>query len=563
MEFLDARRLTGPSVILDGPGGILDVACTPERAVEIFPVWARQVRRMLEALGWEQDTEFSSLPLKGGISLAFTAPIDALYAASELNEWAYAACAHELDGADEPDFEGAVEALQRSLAEEANPELLRLQADAELRGVTFLWDDDEVSLGLGIASQTWPAREVPDPDELDWSEFGDVPIGLITGTNGKTTSVRFAQIIARETGLSVGVSSTDWIAVGERIIDKDDWAGPGGARAVLREKEVELAILETARGGLLRRGLGVESATASLITNISEDHIGDFGSRDLHELLHIKWIIGQVVEKEGRLVLNADDELLRERARDHQGEIVWFGLDPSNETMAAHTSSGGTAFVADGDELLKIENGEREFICDAGDIPIAMGGVARHNVANALGAAALTWCMGVSMDNIRAGLLSMSADDNPGRCNIWDVGGRKVLVDFAHNPAAMQALFTMARALPAKRRVLCFGHAGDRPDDLLREVSRDAWSIGLDRVIISELAKYHRGREHGDVYRVIRYELIRAGAREDQVEHNEEEIDSFRSALDWAEPGDLVIMIALASRDAVHDLLEELGAVSA
>ena len=127
----------------------------------------------------------------------------------------------------------------------------------------------------------------------------------------------------------------------------------------------------------------------------------------------------------------------------------------------------------------------------------------------------------------------------------------------------MQALFTMARALPGKRRVLCFGHAGDRPDDLLREVSRDAWSIGLDRVVISELAKYHRGREHGDVFKVIRDELVRIGARDAQIEHNEEEIESFRSALKWAEPGDLVIMIALASRDAVQDLLQERGATPA
>ena len=563
MEFLDARRLTGPNVVLDGPGSILDVACSPERAVELMPVWERHVRHMLHALDWEHEPKFGSLALVGGISLVFTAPIDALYAASEINEWAYAACAHELDGADEPDFEATVAALQVSMQEEANPALLRLQADAELRGVSFLWDDDEVSLGLGISSETWPARELPDPDDLDWSRYGDVSIGLITGTNGKTTSVRLAQQIARQSGLTIGVSSTDWIAVGDRIVDKDDWAGPGGARAVLREKEVELAILETARGGLLRRGLGVDRAEASLITNISADHIGDFGSRDLHELLHIKWIIGRVVEQGGRLVLNAEDELLRERAGEHNGEIVWFSLDPANETVAAHTKAGGTAFTTDGDDLVKLEQGTRELICSARDMPITMHGVARHNVANALGAAALTWCLGASVDNIRDGLLSMSADDNPGRCNVWDVDGRKVLVDFAHNHAAMQALFTMARALPGKRRVLCFGHAGDRPDDLLREVSRDAWSIGLDRVVISELAKYHRGREHGDVFKVIRDELVRIGARDAQIEHNEEEIESFRSALKWAEPGDLVIMIALASRDAVQDLLQERGATPA
>ncbi len=559
MEFLDARRLTGPSLVLDAPGSILDVACSPERADELIPCWERQVRRMIAALDWG-DAHFSAVRLDGGVSLAFTAPIDALYAASELNEWAYAACAHELDGADEPDFDQAAVALRASMAEEANPELLRLQREALDRGVTFLWDDDEVSLGLGSGSETWPARELPDPAALDWDAFHDVPIGLVTGTNGKTTSVRLAMRILRESGISVGLSSTDWIAVNERIMDRDDWSGPGGARAVLREQEAELAILETARGGLLRRGLGVESADASLLTNISADHIGDFGSKNLEELLAIKWIIARVVEESGRLVLNADDAMLVARAKRHAGDIVWFSLDAQNPVVMAHVADGGLGFVADGDELVKLDGQTREVICHARDIPITMQGAALHNVANALGASALAWCLGVSLDNISKGLASMSQDDNPGRCNIYDVNGTRVLVDFAHNPGAMKALFLMAEALPGKRRVLCFGHAGDRPDGLLREISRDAWSIGLDRVIVSELAKYHRGREHGDIYRIIRDELLRVGAGEDQIEHNEEELDSFKSALAWAEPGDLIIMIALASARAVRGLLEDMGA---
>jgi cyanophycin synthetase len=514
---------------------------------------------MLDALDWG-DATFHAVPLNGGVSLAFTAQIDRLYAASELNEWAYAQCACILDGAQEPDFDATVAQLRLSLEEESNPELLRLEQRALQQGVSFIWDDDEVSLGMGSGSQTWRARELPDPDSLDWSAFHDVPVGLVTGTNGKTTSVRLAMHILRESGCRVGLSSTDWIAVNDRIMDRDDWSGPGGARAVLREKDVDLAILETARGGLLRRGLGVESANVSLITNISEDHIGDFGSRNLEELLDVKWIIARAVERSGRVVLNADDELLVKRAQRHCGEIVWFSLDPDNALVLNHAAAGGLAFVAQGDELVKLEAGGRETICRARDIPITMDGVALHNVANALGASALTWCLGVSLQDIRQGLATMTQDDNPGRCNIYDVGGRKVLVDFAHNPGAMKALFMMAQALPGQRRVLCFGHAGDRPDELLREITRDAWSIGLDRVIISELARYHRGREHGDIFRIIRDELMRAGASEDQVEHNEEEIESFRSALDWAEPGDLIIMIALASRQAIHDLLDELGA---
>ena len=333
MEFIDARRLTGPNAVFEKIGSILDVACTPEEAEQLIPVWADSVARMLEELDWP-SSEFAWRRLEGGISLAYSAPIDQLYAASEINEWAWAASAYALGAVDEePDFDEALAAIRKSAADEANVELMWLIDEAAAHGKTLLWDDDEVSVGLGSGSETWPVREIP--DAFDWDAFHDVPIGIVTGTNGKTTSVRFAKHILRAAGHNVGVSSTDWIAVNERIIDRDDWSGPGGARAVLREKEVGAAILETARGGLLRRGLGVERADAALLTNISEDHLGDFGSRNLDELLDIKWVISHAVRRDGKLVLNAEDERLVAKAADYDGTLVWFSLDASSADSTA------------------------------------------------------------------------------------------------------------------------------------------------------------------------------------------------------------------------------------
>ena len=558
MEFVDARRLTGPNVLFDGIGAILDVACTPEEADALIPVWADKVALMLEALDWP-SAEFGFRKLAGGVSLAFTAPVDQLYTASAINEWAWAASAFELGAGDEePDFDTALADLHRSATEEANIELMWLIDEAAEQGKTLLWDDDHVSVGLGKGSATWPVREIP--DAFDWDEFHDIPIGIVTGTNGKTTSVRLAQHILRAAGHNVGVSSTDWIAVNERIIDRDDWSGPGGARAVLREQDVDVAILETARGGLLRRGLGIERADAALITNISEDHLGDFGSRNLDELLAIKWVVSHAVRKSGVLVLNADDERLVTKAADYDGQLVWFALDPQNDIVQRHVAAGGTAFVLDGEELTKVDGTERKLICRSADIPIALGGAARHNVANALSVAALTWCLGVSLEDIAVGLTTMQQDENPGRCNIYELAGVKVLIDFAHNPAAMSALFDMACAIPAKRRVLCFGQAGDRTDELIRALARDAWAIGLERVIVSELPKYHRGRGHGDVFRIIRDELLALGAQEEQIAHHEEELESLQDAIDWAQPGDLVIMLALGGAAPVQARLRELGA---
>ena len=559
MEFLDARRLTGPSLILDGAACILDVACTPDEADTLLPVWADNVGRMLEALDWP-SAKFAFVKLQGGISLAFTAPIDQLYAGSEINEWAWAASAFELGvTSDEPDFDEALEALRKSSKEETNVELMWLIDEAATQGKTLLWDDDFVSVGLGKGSETWEVRAIP--DALEWERYHDVPVGVVTGTNGKTTTVRLATHILSEAGKNVGLSSTDWISVNDRVIDHGDWSGPGGARSVLREQDVDVAILETARGGLLRRGMGVDRADAALITNISEDHLGDFGSQNLDELLAIKWIVSRVVRSQGRLILNAEDHRLVAKAQDHVGDLVWFSLDPQNDVIRQQIDAGRLAFVLEGDELLKIENTRSELICRSNEIPVALGGAARHNIANALAAAALTWCLGASLAEISAGLTTMVQDDNPGRCNIYDLNGIKVLIDFAHNPAAMTALFDMARAIPGERRALCFGQAGDRPDALIRELARDAWEIGLDRVEVSELADYHRGREHGDVFAIIREELIKLGADDSQIVHNELELESLQDAIDWARAGDLVIMLALGGAAPVHARLKELGAI--
>jgi UDP-N-acetylmuramyl tripeptide synthase len=554
MELLDARRITGPSLLWDKPGSIIDISCTAKEAHALTRVWEQHIRRMLEAVGWGEE-ETCNWPLSGGISLAFSAPIDALYSAAAINEWAWASSEAELADVQAPDFDEAVADIKAAIDEELNPRLLELEAAAVEHGVSFLWDDDDVSVGHGKGSETWPFRELPDPASLDWSRYHDVPVALVTGTNGKTTTVRLSQHILRGCGRSVGLSSTDWIAVNDRIIDRGDWSGPGGARSVLREAEVDIAILETARGGLLRRGLGVNTANAALITNIAEDHLGDFGSQNLDELLDIKWIVSRAVEKSGVLILNADDPLLVGKSAEFPGELVWFSLDARNAVVDLHVQTGGLAFVLDGTDLVRLHGDNSQLICSSLDVPITLGGAARHNVANALSAAALTDALGISLDDISRGLKTMSQNENPGRCNVYAVNGVSVLVDFAHNPHAMQALFDMAGALPAKRRLLAFGQAGDRTDDSIRELARSAWSIGLDAVVVSELEQYARGREPGDVFGLIKDELLRCGANEDQIQHFMEESESLEAALKWAEEGDLVIMLALGGSQPIIERL--------
>jgi UDP-N-acetylmuramyl tripeptide synthase len=301
----------------------------------------------------------------------------------------------------------------------------------------------------------------------------------------------------------------------------------------------------------------VNRANAALITNVSEDHLGDFGSRNLDELLNIKWVVSHAVADAGALILNADNPLLVARSQSFRGRMVWFSLDADNKVVTEHCAAGGRAFALAGDDLLRIEGSVRTRICKSAEVPIALGGAAAHNVANALGAAALTEQLGMSLQQIIDGLTTMSQAANPGRSNLYPVQDYHVLVDFAHNPEAMQALFAMARAIPAKRRALCFGQAGDRTDRQIRELAQSAWAIGLDLVCIAELSDYRRGREEGEVYRMMREELLTCGASEHQIRYFGTETESSEAAMDWAGAGDVVVILDLGRNSDVHARIEK------
>lgn len=552
MKFLDTRRLTGPNILGIPAGAILDIACSPNEADLLVPFCKARAAEMLAVLGWPVQP-VRHHKLSGGVSIAFSAPVDRLYAAAEIGDWIWACCEAEFNAQEAPSFDDALAAIAASAASEMNPALLSLQDAAAAHQVAFLWDDDEVSVGQGHGSTTWPVSGLPDPAVVDWTGVVDVPVGIVTGTNGKTSSVRFTTHILQSSGRSVGVSCTDWVAVNGSIIDRDDWSGPGGARKVLRHTGIDVAILETARGGLLRRGLGVPYADAALITNVSEDHLGDFGSRSVLELLDIKWVVSRAVETSGCLILNADDPLLVDKAAGFAGRIVWFSLADDNPTVAAHVASGGLAYVYRDARIFRRTSASSVLILPAKDIPVTLGGAALHNVANALAAAALSEALGASVSDIRNGLRSMSQEDNPGRSNLYAVKDFKVLVDFAHNPKAVQALFDLASALPARRRVLCFGQAGDRTDEQIRELARSAWSMQLDMVMISELAEYRRGRAPREVYDILRDELLRAGARDEQVCHFESEDEAFSAALSWAGTDDLVLILDLGRKSGIRE----------
>jgi cyanophycin synthetase len=561
MRLLDSRRLTGPSLLLDRPGAILDIATGDASADSLAGAWRRRLREMLEALGWDAERD-AWRPFTGGCSLAFTAPFDALYAATEINEWVFEAALSDLSGTAGPGVDAGVERLRDAVARERNPALVALAEAAEARGVTFLSDTKRVSVGLGTGSRSWPLGKLPAaPDRVRWSGLHDVPVALVTGTNGKTTTVRLLGAMTRAAGRVAGITSTDRVDVGDETVAVGDYSGPNGARTVLRDRRVELALLEVARGGILRRGLPVRRAEVALVTNVANDHLGEYGIFGLDALADAKMVVAKAVGREGRVVLNADDPRLLVRGAALDRPVAWFTLEPRHPHVVSHVATGGDACVLDGDVLVLHRGGERHAIARVGDVPIAFGGAARHNVANALAALGVASALDLPREAMTSGLcrFESSPAGNPGRTNQWELNGVRVIVDFAHNPHGLEALIAMAAALRGRRRALVIGQAGDRDDAAIAELARVAWALHPDRVFIKEMEKYLRGRERGAVPAMIERELRRAGARDEALSRHDSELEAVEAALEWARPGDLLLLTVHTDRDAVIEKLEDLA----
>jgi UDP-N-acetylmuramyl tripeptide synthase len=557
----DSRRLTGPSLLLSRPGAILEVRLDDAVRDRALAAWRAAARRLLDAVGWP-DEELATRGFAGGASLALTAPADALFAATDLNEAAWEAAAAEVGGDPAPDAGAVAALLRQAIAGERDPALVALRDAARAHDVTFLAGEEQVSVGTGAGALVWPATSLPDPAAVPWAHVHDVPLALVTGSNGKTTVVRMIGAMLAESGRSVGLTSTDGVSVRGTPVLEGDYSGPSGARALLRRPEVDAAVLETARGGLLRRGLSVDRAAVAVVTNVADDHLGEFGIQRLGELADVKLLVARAVRPGGAVVLNADDALLAERGAAVPVPIVWFSLDGAPAVVARHLEAGGRAAL-DEDGWLTLAEGEaRSRVVRVEDIHAAAGGAARHNVANALAAAAAAWVLGVAPNHMAAALrrFGRADDDNAGRANLIELAGVRLLIDYAHNPHGMAALARMVAALPARRRLVLLGQAGDRTDEAIRELIRAAVGLRPDRVVLKEMERYLRGRRPGEVPDIMADELARLGVPESAVSRPGSELAAVRDALAWARAGDLLVLTVHQDRPLVFALIGRLRA---
>ncbi|MDP2007971.1 MAG: Mur ligase family protein [Rubrivivax sp.] len=560
----DSRRLPGPNRWFGGPAVELTALTAAAQDDTALTAWAQRVHALCAALGWPAPQPHAQRHARHA-TLAFAAPEDTLFTATEVNEWAWerAALAQGAGAADgvtpvQPATDDlptlATHFGRRAEAERSRP-LARLKAAAAARGLPVFDDDDSVSVGAGTGSRAWPRAALPLAMDLPWAALHDVPTLLVTGSNGKTTVTRLLAAMAAAAGRVAGCCSTEGVLIGGQPVLPGDYAGPAGARAVLRHPAVQFAVLETARGGLLRRGLAVRRADAAVITNLSADHLGEYGVDGIGDIAHAKLVVAHALARAGTLVLNGSDTLLMDvaartphvQALRAAGRLALFAPAHGHPALVLWRAEGGSTCGASAGRLLHTQAGVAHDLGPVTHMPLTLGGAAGYNTLNIAAAVLAASAAGLSPDAVRHTLMNFGAQpqDNPGRLERWAHRGATVLVDYAHNPDGLAQLLGVARALQAQRQGrlgLLLGQAGNRDDEALAELARAAAAAAPDIVFIKELPLMLRGRAPGEVPARLAAGLCAAGLAPERIAHEADEEAAARRLLAWVGPGDVLVL---------------------
>ena len=411
------------------------------------------------------------------------------------------------------------------------------------------------------------------PGELAGHDVGEtvrpirptIPVIAVTGTNGKTTTTRLIAHLVKAGGRVPGWSSTDGIVIDGETVETGDWSGPGGAARVLQDPRVQVAVTETARGGILLRGVGTAFNDVSVVTNISPDHLGLLGVHTVEQLAEVKSVVARITRPGGWTVLNADDPLVRAMRSVSRARPWFYSPDSENPYLDEALEAGGRAItVVDGQIVILGRGLDPTTVMPVADVPLTLAGASRVNVSNALAATAAALAIGVPLDAVRAGLAGFSggAEQNTGRLNAYRLGSVVVVLDLAHNEASLASLLEVADALrlPGGELAVVLGTPGDRTDEAVHAMGAMA-AQRADRLVVAHRTKYQRGRQPGEMERIWRAGAAEAGVV--TVQETPDEVSGLLYLLDETAPalpdGSAIAFCALEQREQLAAVITGRG----
>ena len=370
-----------------------------------------------------------------------------------------------------------------------------------------------------------------------------IPIFAITGTNGKTTTTRLIAHILKNSGRTVGFTTTDGTYIGNQQITAGDNTGPVSAQLVLKDPTVDVAVLETARGGIIRSGLGFDTCDIGIVTNIAADHLGLKDVNTLEDLARVKSVVPRAVSRRGYAVLNAEDPLVYRMKELVEGRVVCFSMDENNDNIRRRAERGRVSCVYENGYVTILKGKWKVRIEKASNIPLTYGGRAEFMIQNVLAATLACFVHGVSIEDLRSGLTTFNAGtaQTPGRLNFVEVGDVTVLMDYAHNPAGLRGLASFINKLGRKYRTVVLNGTGDRRDDDIREFGKIAGDT-FDRVVI-RTGNYLRGRQPAELHKLLQ-EGIAQSENDPQVRIIAEGRAAIHHAIKYGRKGELVVTLA-------------------
>lgn len=553
-EFFSSRLL-GQNRFFDVPGAVMDISLT-ENNQAVADLYQAELIKLLDLLPIK-DYSVKVQVFSSGVNIAMSYPYDLLMVACDILDWVWYDVVDLLDKELAINLERSQRRFKARIKDNQQLLLRRIYDKARKKQLNFLVHDDLLILGSGVTQFRTKLNLISKISDIPWKQIANIPCVLITGTNGKTTTTRLTEFICRRAKLKSGYCSSDWVMVNGKQVINGDLSGPTGHQQVLMHPKVEVAILEVARGGLVKRGLLPNYVTAATITNISHDHIGQSGINNLSDLAQAKGIVYQAIKADGIAVVNLDDAHICDLSLVNSRKAYLSTKLSENQISTYLNASNFVVFLEDGKIVIKTLQ-EKLTLNKIDSLPITIYGLAHYNNENVLHAVALCFSLGLSSAQISHGLARFGADEksNFGRWNHYtSMNKGHLVVDLAHNPVGLANILELAQGFRRLENLtgkfsLLYGNTADRRETI-PEIVALIIRYEVEEVTIKEFQTALRGSQVGEMPELFYNELIQQGFPATQIKIIANEVDAVNMILTQAKPEDFHLL-------CVHEHITEI-----